>query len=82
MGYTNGEVGQAFVFDGNEQLVSVGNAPGLQLQNFTIEAWIQRNSPVLLNVFGRSGIIFTYGANGYGFYLDNNGIPALKPNRG
>jgi len=31
-----GQVGQGFVFDGNGDLVSVGNAPNLQLQDFTI----------------------------------------------
>ncbi len=77
VGYTNGEVGQAFVFNGNQEMVSVGNGPALQLQNFTIEAWIQRSSATLVHASGGNGCVFSYGANGYGFYLDNNGIPGL-----
>src|ERR1035441_8776533 len=39
-GYGTGRVGQAFVFDGSGDAVSVGNRTNLQLQNFTIEAWV------------------------------------------
>src|SRR5450432_2508431 len=41
-GYTNGEVGQAFNFDGNGDGVQVSSATNLQLQDFTIETWIMR----------------------------------------
>jgi len=36
-----GEVGQAFNFDGNTGAVIVPQAPNLQVQSFTIEAWIK-----------------------------------------
>jgi hypothetical protein len=42
--FTNGEVGQAFLFDGVDDRVIVSNAPTLNFgpgQNFSIEAWIQ-----------------------------------------
>ncbi len=78
VGYTNGEVGQAFVFNGNQELVSVGNSPALQLQNFTIEAWLKRSSTSLVTAPGGNAIIFGYGANGYGLYFDQNGTPTLS----
>src|SRR5271157_5075292 len=37
--YGQGEVGQAFVFDGVSSGIVVGNDPSLQLQDLTIEAW-------------------------------------------
>jgi hypothetical protein len=41
--YGPGRVGQAFVFDGSGDAVSLGNPTNLQLQNFTIEAWVKRS---------------------------------------
>jgi len=77
--YGAGRVGQGFVFDGNRDLVTVGNPTNLQLQNFTIEAWIKRASAsaVSYGSYG-NGIIFCYGSGGYGLYLDSNGRPALS----
>ena len=40
--FGSGEVGQAFVFDGSGDAVTIGNPPELQLQTFTIEAWVKR----------------------------------------
>src|SRR5947208_2162542 len=42
--YANGETGQAFSMDGAGDGVVIGNPANLQLQNFTIEAWIKRAS--------------------------------------
>ena len=77
-GYAPGQVGQAFVFDGRGDGVSVGNPASLQLQSFTIEAWIKRGSASVVSygLYG-DGIIFGYGYGGYGFYMDANGSPAL-----
>ena len=77
--YTNGEVGQAFVFDGITNMEFVGNPTNLQLQDFTIEAWIQRSSTSMVS-YGAWGIgcIFTYGYGGYGLYFDPTGRPALS----
>ena len=78
-GYASGEVGQAFVFNGSEQLVTVGNPANLQLQSFTIEAWVQRASPsVVSHGTAGNGIIFGYGSGGYGLYLDASGVPTLS----
>lgn len=77
--FVAGRAGQAFSLDGNGDLVNVGNSPALQLQDFTIEAWIKRASTarVTFGSFG-NGIIFGYGHGGYGLYLDANGRPALS----
>ncbi len=73
-----GQVGQAFAFDGNADAVQVGNPASLQLQDFTIEAWIKRASASTISYNGPLGMIFAYGAGGYGLYLDSNGNPALS----
>src|SRR2546423_1082533 len=44
-----GKVGQALVFDGDYDGVQLGNPTNLQLQNFTIEAWIARGSTALVS---------------------------------
>ena len=76
--YGAGRVGEAFVFDGNGDGVLVGNPASLQLQNFTIETWIQRGSSSVVSygTYG-DGLIFGYGYGGYGLYIDHNGIPGL-----
>jgi hypothetical protein len=77
--YGTGRVGQGFVFDGTGDAVLVGNAPSLQLQNFTIEAWIKRSSTALVTgSVGNNGIIFGYGAGGYAFALDPGGHPMIS----
>ncbi|MGA2244785.1 MAG: LamG-like jellyroll fold domain-containing protein [Verrucomicrobiota bacterium] len=77
VGYTSAEVGQGFVLDGFQEMVTVGNPPALQLQNFTIESWIQRVSTSEVHVGGGNGIIFGYGYGGYALYLDQDGTPVL-----
>ena len=59
--YVAGRVNQAFAFDGSADGVSLGNPPELQLQNFTIEAWIKRDDAnrVSLEPWD-SGLIFCY----------------------
>ena len=76
--YGAGRVSQAFVLDGDGDGVSVGNPPGLQLQDFTIETWIKRGSSSVVSYGSYGiGIIFGYGQGGYGLYLDPNGTPPL-----
>jgi hypothetical protein len=54
--------------------VGLGNPPALQLQSFTIEAWIKRASSVKASESSYlSGAILQYGWNGYGFALRNEG---------
>jgi hypothetical protein len=74
--YGTGEVGQGFVFNGYDGSgVNVGAAPGLQLQNLTIECWIKRSSASVLthDTKYNSAAILSYGSGGYQFGLYNNG---------
>lgn len=77
--YGAGRVGGGFVFDGNGDAVRVGTPLTLQLQNFTIEAWVKRASPSVVS-YGTSGlgVIFGYGTGGYALCLDSSGIPTLS----
>src|SRR6266542_1810104 len=70
--------GQAFSFDGDKDGVTVGNPASLQLQSFTIEAWIKRASTNLasLDVF-QAGSVFGYGYAGYDFVVTDDGRLAL-----
>ena len=63
-----GEVGQAFNFSADQQMIVVGNPPNLQLQNFSIEAWIQRASASVASSDPTSPtpLLFGYGHGGYG----------------
>ncbi len=72
LAYGSGEVGQAFVGDGINSGISMSNSPSLQLQNFTIEAWIKRSSTTAV-ASSSTAWLFGYGNNGYGFGLWNGG---------
>src|SRR5882762_8436037 len=72
--FAPGRVGQAFVFDGSGDAVDVGNPTNLQLQNFTIEAWVKRSNPVLASLGSdQSAGIFDYTFGGYAFGLWDDG---------
>ena len=72
--YGPGRVGQAFVFDGSGDGVSVGNPASLQLQDFTIEAWIKRANGSLASHGGEgAGVIFGGGSSAYVFGLWDDG---------
>ncbi len=75
--FAPGEVNQAFVFDGNGDGVVVGNPTNLQLQNFTVEAWVKRGSTNQASLSAGGGVIFSYGDAGYGFGLLDNGTVFL-----
>jgi len=53
--------------------VALGNPPNLQLQNFSIEAWIKRSSNSIIS-YGTDGggNFMAYGNGGYAFYLGGN----------
>jgi len=74
-GVTPGVVGQAFVFDGNADGVFVGNSTSLQLQDFTIEAWVRRQDPTKISrdVGETTAEVFAYGHGGYGLGLWDDG---------
>jgi len=70
--FSVGRVGQAFALDGNGDAVSVGSANNLQLQDFTIEAWVKRASSSVVSS-GGTAVLFGYGTGGYAFGLLNDG---------
>src|SRR6266540_1719852 len=72
--FSPGVVGQAFSFDGYNDSVMIGNPVALQLQDFSIEAWIKRanTSQASLDVF-TDGTIFGYGYGGYYLALLDDG---------
>src|SRR5205814_7561062 len=72
--FAPGLVGQAFNFDGDNDGVSFGNPASLQLQNFTIEAWVKRSNTnkASLDIF-EDGTIFGYGYGGYAFAVLDDG---------
>jgi hypothetical protein len=71
-------VGQGFALDGIGDAASVGNPGSLQLQDFTINAWLKRTDVTQIthdapNPAFPDGSIFSYGHLGYGFGLRQNG---------
>jgi alpha-tubulin suppressor-like RCC1 family protein len=81
--YGSEVVGQGFVFDGvHRDRVDVGNPTNLQLQNFTIEAWIKRSSATVISLdenfqdgssAGPDGVIFGCGNGGYSMTISDDG---------
>jgi hypothetical protein len=76
--YATGYVGQAFAFDGENDLVTFRNPTNLQLQTLTIELWMKRGSSQFVSP-GSSGpaLLAGWGAGGYGLFLDAAGRPAF-----
>jgi hypothetical protein len=62
-----GKVGGAMSFSGDHQAVIVKNAKSLQLQDFTIVAWIKRGDKRHITMAGPGGyaVIFGFGEGGY-----------------
>ena len=71
--YGPGRVGQAFVFDGSGDGVTLANTANLQLQNLTIEAWVQRSSTNRVSFDFNGGELFGYGYGGYVLGLKDDG---------
>jgi hypothetical protein len=72
--FVAGRVGQALRLPGNGDRVLVGRAPSLQLQDFTVDAWVKRSSPTTVSNNPHpntpAGTFFAYGQGGYGFAID------------
>lgn len=64
--FASGKVGQAFSLDGVDDFVSVPNATSLQLQDFTIDAWIKLTG----SVTGWPKSLAAFGQYGYAFAID------------
>jgi Concanavalin A-like lectin/glucanases superfamily/Immunoglobulin domain len=78
-GYGPGRAGAGFLMNGTGAVVQITNAPNLQIQDLTIEAWIRRGSTTATSLDGNgNGVIFGYDSGGYGVYLDPSGHPALS----
>src|SRR5712691_10244778 len=72
--FGSGKAGQAFVLDGNVgTAVQLTNPAALQLQDLTIEAWIQRSSVSLASHNTGGGLIFGFGSGGYGLVIGDDG---------
>src|ERR1043166_973706 len=70
----SGRVGLCFQLAANGDGVSVGNPAGLQLQEFSVEAWVQRSSSVRATYDSSgNGVLFGYGYNGYAFGMYDDG---------
>jgi hypothetical protein len=73
--FVPGKVGQSFDFDGNYSSVQLGSPTNLQLQTFTIEAWVKRHSSTqatLDPIHPDNGAFLHYGLGGYGFTPGND----------
>ncbi len=68
-----GKVGSAMRFGAYGAAIRVGNPPGLRLQDFTIAAWVKRESKTQVCADHEDGLIFSYGRYGYGLGLRRNG---------
>ena len=72
--YGAGEVGQAFVFDGVNDGVQLGSPASLELQDFTIEAWVKRANLILATGGGDgSGDFLGWDTGGYAFGVFDDG---------
>lgn len=74
--FTNqGQEGGAMSFNGNREAVVIGSPTNLQVQDFTIMAWIKRGDLNAVTRYGidANGLIFGYGLAGYGLGLHPNG---------
>ncbi len=74
--FANGEVGQAFQFDGSPDAgITFPDSPDLQLTELTIEGWIELNSAPTTAadyLIVTKGLTFGEGEN-YGLYVHNTG---------
>ena len=71
--YETGRVGQGFSFNGSNEWINVDNPTNLQLQDFTVEAWIKRGDTTLASFQSGGGAIFGTGLYGYCIGLFDNG---------
>jgi hypothetical protein len=79
LGYSRCEVGQGFSIEGSGSGAWIGYATALDLQNFTIEAWIRRGDPNFVSWdTWAEALIFGGSWGGYGFGLANDGRLTLS----
>jgi hypothetical protein len=72
-----GRLGEGFVFDGNGA-VELGHPAKLQLQDFTVEAWVKRSRATQASPTPGGGEILSYGHNGYAVGMTDDGLLCLS----
>lgn len=76
-----GKVGSAMSFNGDQAGVMLKNSPSLELQDFTIMAWVKRADTERVSAhetIGSDGLVFSYGQGGYGLVMQSNNHIALS----
>ena len=68
-----GKSGGAMSFSGENSAVLVKNSASLQIQDFTIMAWVKRGSMKKVSNTQNQAVIFGYGEAGYSLGLNNDG---------
>jgi hypothetical protein len=72
-----GRIGEGFVFDGNG-VVELGHPAKLQLQDFTVEAWVKRSRTAQTSPTPGGGEILSCGHNGYAMGMTDDGLLYLS----
>ncbi len=74
VGYAAGRVGQGMLLGGAGAGVDLGSPPFLDVQNFTVQAWVRRSSTDAVASDGSAtGWIVARGAGGFGFGIGQDG---------
>jgi cysteine-rich repeat protein len=78
--FGTGFSGQAFSLDGDDDAVIVPNAVNLQLQDFTISAWVRRGDSTVAGdgPVQSEGALVAFGENGWGLGMWGAGGPATN----
>jgi hypothetical protein len=72
--FASGRVGMAYEFNGLDHYIPIFRGQDLASRDFSVEAWIRRQSITEATRGGSgNGIFFAYGNGGYGFGLFHNG---------
>jgi hypothetical protein len=75
--FVPGMVNEAFRFDGSTSAVMIGNPAAMQLQTFSIVAWVTRADTTVAGngalPSANTGELFCYGSGGYCLGLEGNG---------
>ena len=77
--FASGKVGTAFSFNSDGSGIGIPSFTNFEVQNFTIEAWIQRAEPDLVSFHPSEDALFIgYRWAGFGFGLNSSGHPLLS----
>jgi hypothetical protein len=74
VGFVRGEVGQAFNFTNSFSAINLGSSPVFQNQDFSLEAWVKRLSPIRSSWdFGGQGYLLGGGVGAYALGMNDRG---------